>query len=114
MPLKTFQIPIAHHFISGSWREGSEILDVIDPSSGEKMTEIARGKAADIDRAVQAAQAALVGEWGQMTALDRGRILTKIGQKTLDHIDQLAQLEALDVGKPLSKRAPMPSRWPDI
>ena len=55
MPLKTFQIPIAHHFISGSWREGSEILDVIDPSSGEKMTEIARGKAADIDRAVQAA-----------------------------------------------------------
>ena len=103
MPLKTFQIPIAHHFISGSWREGSEILDVIDPSSGEKMTEIARGKAADIDRAVQAAQAALVGEWGQMTALDRGRILTKIGQKTLDYIDQLAQLEALDVGKPLSQ-----------
>src|SRR6185437_8008164 len=42
-------------------------------------------------------------EWGRMTALERGRILSRIGQKVLEHVEELARLEAIDVGKPLKQ-----------
>jgi aldehyde dehydrogenase (NAD+) len=78
-------------------------LDVSDPSSGKPLTTIGRGTPQDIDAAVRAAQTALDGEWGAMTALDRGRILTRVGQAVLTHVDALAELEARDVGKPLTQ-----------
>jgi aldehyde dehydrogenase (NAD+) len=52
---------------------------------------------------VTAAHTALNGAWGAMTALDRGRILSRIGQVVLTHVDALAELEARDVGKPLTQ-----------
>ena len=74
-----------------------------DPSTGETVGEIARGDAADIDRAVRAARDAMNGEWGRMPAVERGRILTAIGRLVLDRVDMLADLEARDVGKPLTQ-----------
>jgi aldehyde dehydrogenase (NAD+) len=64
---------------------------------------IARGSPADIDAAVAAAGAARRGAWGRMTAAERGRILTRIGQIVLQRVDDLARIEAADVGKPLSQ-----------
>ncbi|MDE2457212.1 MAG: aldehyde dehydrogenase family protein, partial [Burkholderiales bacterium] len=61
------------------------------------------GGAAEVDAAVQAAQAALDGEWGALTAAERGRLLTRIGALVLERADELARLEALDVGKPLKQ-----------
>jgi aldehyde dehydrogenase (NAD+) len=91
--------------IGGKWGPAAagDTLDLIDPSDGSHLARIARGKADDIDRAVTAAQAAMDGAWGRSTALERGRILTRIGQLVLERVDELAALEAADVGKPLSQ-----------
>jgi aldehyde dehydrogenase (NAD+) len=100
MPLTPFNIPPAHHLIGGIWVPTSDKLDVSDPSFGTVFTQIGRGTADDIDAAVSAAQRAQDHSWGQMTALERGRILTDIGRAVLSHVDALADLEARDVGKP--------------
>ena len=92
-------------FIGGAWRagHGGQTLELIDPSQGTALAHIARGNAADVDAAVQAAQAALDGAWGAMTATERGRVLLKMSAAVLAQADELARLEALDVGKPLKQ-----------
>jgi aldehyde dehydrogenase (NAD+) len=89
--------------IAGVWRGGDsgETLPLLNPSDGSELARIARGNAADISAAVAAAQAALNGPWGQLSAAERGRILLKMSALTLERADELARLEALDVGKPL-------------
>ena len=91
--------------IGGEWvpASGGGTLALVDPSDGLEICRIARGQAADIDAAVAAAQAAREGDWGRMTALERGRVLSQIGQLVLERVDVLAQLEARDVGKPLTQ-----------
>ena len=92
-------------FINGAWQApaGGGHLPLENPSTGTVIGSIARGQAADIDAAVGAAQGALDGEWGRMTALERGRILTRIGQLVLERIEDLTIIEATDVGKPLTQ-----------
>jgi aldehyde dehydrogenase (NAD+) len=102
-------------FIAGRWRAGDsgQTLPLVNPSDGSELTRIARGNAADIDAAVRAAQVALEGEggiegdragaWGRLTATERGRILLKMSVLVLEQADELARLEALDVGKPLKQ-----------
>ena len=79
-----------------------KVLDVLSPVDGKKFDEIPRGDKADVDLAVQAAHQALDGAWGKMTALERGRLLMKLGEKVLAHHAELAQLEARDTGKPMT------------
>jgi aldehyde dehydrogenase (NAD+) len=90
-------------FIDGLWRRcaGGETLPLFNPSDGALLAQIARGTAADIDAAVGAAQGALDGAWGQLTAAERGRILLRMSARVLEQAEELARLEALDVGKPL-------------
>jgi aldehyde dehydrogenase (NAD+) len=90
-------------FIGGNWvkPQGGDTLPLEDPSTGEEIGEIARGTAVDVDAAVAAARAALTGPWGRMAAAERGRLLLKIGQKVLERAEELAHIEATDVGKPL-------------
>ena len=92
-------------FIAGQWRAGAsrETLPLTNPSDGSTLARIARGTAADIDTAVGAAQAALDGEWGRLTAAERGRLLLRLSARVLAAADDLARLEALDVGKPLTQ-----------
>jgi aldehyde dehydrogenase (NAD+) len=92
-------------FIGGRWvaPAGGDYLPVENPSDGAELGRIPRGKAADIDAAVAAAQAALDGAWGKTPAVERGRILSRIGMKVLERVDDLARIEALDVGKPLKQ-----------
>ncbi|MDE0968644.1 MAG: aldehyde dehydrogenase family protein [Octadecabacter sp.] len=103
MPLTPFNIPTAHHLIGGTWTPANATIPVSDPSTGSPLTTIGRGTQADIDAAVTAAKNALDGAWGAMTALDRGRILTRIGKAVLTHVDALSELESRDVGKPLTQ-----------
>ncbi|MEL6451871.1 MAG: aldehyde dehydrogenase family protein [Pseudomonadota bacterium] len=93
----------AQMLIGGTWRAATDTLPLINPSDGTQLALIARGQAADIDAAVGAAHAARAGDWGRMTATERGRILTEIGRRVLAQVDVLARIEALDVGKPLSQ-----------
>ncbi|WP_424831894.1 aldehyde dehydrogenase family protein [Ruegeria sp.] len=91
--------------IGGAWMPpvSGQVLPLINPSDGVEICKIARGDAQDIDLAVEAAQTALEGDWGSKTALERGRILTRLGQLVLERVDDLAQIEAMDVGKPLTQ-----------
>ncbi|MDO9091710.1 MAG: aldehyde dehydrogenase family protein [Rubrivivax sp.] len=100
MPFDTTQV-----FIGGVWRatDAGQQLPLHNPSDGSLLTHIARGQAADVDAAVQAAQTALDGPWGQLTATERGRVLMKMSAAVLLQVDELARLEALDVGKPLKQ-----------
>ncbi|WP_027245362.1 aldehyde dehydrogenase family protein [Leisingera daeponensis] len=91
--------------IGGQWLPSASggTLPLVNPSDGSEICQIARGSAADIEAAVLEAEAALDGGWGRMTALERGRILTRIGQFVLERVEQLAAIEAMDVGKPLTQ-----------
>lgn len=92
-------------FIDSKWiapRNGNK-LPLINPSDGSVICNIAAGDAADIDAAVDAARASLAGVWGHATAVERGRMLARIGQLVLERVDELALLEANDVGKPMKQ-----------
>ncbi|MEI2807590.1 aldehyde dehydrogenase family protein [Albidovulum sp.] len=93
----------AEMLIGGVWRPASQTLPIGDPSTGAAIGALARGTAGDIDAAVAAAEAARRGDWGRMTAAERGRILARIGRMVLDRADDLAVIEASDVGKPLKQ-----------
>ena len=92
-------------FIGGQWRGGAngQTLPLTNPSDGSELGRIARGDADDVQAAVAAARAALDGGWGALTAAERGRMLLKLSARVLDAADELARLEALDVGKPLKQ-----------
>lgn len=92
-------------FIANRWvpAASGRSLQVVAPAEGVPFAEIAGGGREDIDRAVQAAQAALSGAWGRMSATERGRLLTKLGMAIADNAEDLAQLEARDTGKPLKQ-----------
>ena len=92
-------------FVNGDWiwpARGGQ-LPLENPSTGWQIGTIARGREEDIDAAVAAARSALDSDWGRTTALERGRILTKIGRLVQTRIDDLAAIEANDVGKPLTQ-----------
>ncbi|WP_186395394.1 aldehyde dehydrogenase family protein [Stappia sp. TSB10GB4] len=78
-------------------------IDVVDPADGRVFARLPRGGAAEVDRAVEAARAAFEGEWGAKSALERGRILMRFSALILDHAEELAELECLDTGKPLTQ-----------
>ncbi|QCO54415.1 aldehyde dehydrogenase family protein [Pseudorhodobacter turbinis] len=105
MTVKPLNIDPALCFIDGEWvaSASGQTIAVKNPSDGSELCHIARGNAVDIDRAVVAAEKALSGEWGKMTAPERGRIMQKIGALVLENADELANLEARDVGKPLKQ-----------
>ena len=100
-----FDIDPTHCFIAGAWQasEGGATLPLVNPSDGSVLCDIAAGTEDDVDAAVSAAEAALTGAWGQATAVERGRVLARIGTLVTKNADHLAELEALDVGKPLKQ-----------
>jgi aldehyde dehydrogenase (NAD+) len=93
-------------FINNRWQPAARggLIKVIAPAEGRVFAEIAAGTAEDIDAAVGAARHAFeAGAWGRMTALERGRLLHKLGQAIADHAAELTALEARDTGKPMKQ-----------
>ncbi|MGZ4348450.1 MAG: aldehyde dehydrogenase family protein, partial [Gaiellaceae bacterium] len=76
-------------------------MEVLNPSTGEVIAEVPRASAEDVDRAVQAAKKALV-EWLETTPAERAEMLLKLADALDEHADEIAELESLNVGKPLS------------
>ncbi len=95
----------AEHFIGNRWvaPADGQVLPMIDPSEGAPFGAIARGSAADVDRAVAAAQGARDGAWGKLAPVEKGRALARLSRSILDHVDELALLEARDCGKPMKQ-----------
>lgn len=76
--------------------------DVIDPATNRPVARVAQGTSADVDAAVEAAKRAFEApEWRDLDPSKRGRLLWLIGQRVRDRFDELARLEATNVGKPL-------------
>ncbi|MCI5078416.1 aldehyde dehydrogenase family protein [Oricola sp.] len=76
-------------------------IEVACPSDGHVFASIPRSDAADVDAAVRAARQAFeTGAWSRMTATERGRVLTRLGDLVAANRDELAALESRDTGKP--------------
>lgn len=103
----------AHQMLIGSdWVNAADgkVLETRNPFNGDVLSTIPAGKAADVDRAVAAARANLdIGAWSKMLPSARSRILWKIADLIEENIDELAELETLDQGKPLYV-----GRWAEI
>jgi acyl-CoA reductase-like NAD-dependent aldehyde dehydrogenase len=92
-------------FIGGAWREsaGGGRTDVVDPSTGTTVTTVARADAADVDAAVGAARQAFdQGGWAQTPGRERARILHRVADLIRARADEIAAVESLDVGKPVT------------
>ncbi|MDH6437907.1 acyl-CoA reductase-like NAD-dependent aldehyde dehydrogenase [Streptomyces sp. SAI-144] len=92
-------------FVGGQWREAADgaRTEVVDPSRGAVVTTVAEAGAADVDAAVRAAREAFDGgAWSGLSGRERGRILHRAAELIRENADELAQLESLDVGKPIS------------
>jgi acyl-CoA reductase-like NAD-dependent aldehyde dehydrogenase len=91
--------------INGQWSEGSgKAFDTTNPATGEVLTQIAEATAADVDQAVASARKAfedMSGPWRKMSASERGKVLWRIADLIDKNIEELAELETLDNGKPI-------------
>jgi len=77
-------------------------FETLNPATGETLATVAEGGAVDIDLAVRAARRAFdEGPWSRMTPSERGRIMWRIGDLITEHLEEFAELETLDNGKPL-------------
>ncbi|MCK0716265.1 MULTISPECIES: acetaldehyde dehydrogenase ExaC [Chromohalobacter] len=90
------------NFIGGEWVAPAEgrYLDNITPITGEVFCQVPRSSAADIDRAVKAAQKAAPA-WGKMPPAERAKVLLQIADRVEQNIDKLAVAETWDNGKPI-------------
>jgi 1-pyrroline dehydrogenase len=97
-------------FIGGGWEDSAsgETMEVIAPATGEVIAEVPKCSAEDVDRAVEAAKAVLP-DWLEKTPKDRSELLHKLADVIEENAEELAQLESLNVGKPLmASRDEMP------
>ena len=76
-------------------------IAVVCPSDGREFATIPHSAPEDVDRAVRAARAAFDTVWSRVPAVERGRLLVKLGAAVADHAEELAALESRDTGKPI-------------
>src|SRR5688500_13850387 len=91
--------------INNEWRAAAsgETMDVVNPATEEVIAQVPSAGSKDLDAAVAAARAALGGPWGQMSARERGRLVRRLGDRLLERADEVARLETLHNGKPISE-----------
>src|SRR5271163_3369439 len=90
------------HFIQGAWQTPADgkYFETSDPSTGEKLADVAQGAAADVDASVKAARTALPA-WQALKPHVRARYLYALARHVQKHARRLAVLETLDNGKPI-------------
>src|SRR5919201_1755049 len=97
-------VTVSQHknFVAGEWVDAveGETMEVLNPATGETIAEVPRGSQADVDRAVEAAKRAWP-EWRETTPGERAELLLKLADVIDEHADELAELESVNVGKPL-------------
>src|SRR5579864_9669363 len=91
--------------INGRWGNAAsgKTFPSYNPATEEVLAQVAEGDREDINRAVKAARKAFEdGPWSKMTSSERGRMIWKLGDLLEQHLEEFAQLESLDNGKPIS------------
>lgn len=93
--------------IGGEWVPAADgrTFESVNPFTGKVWATAAHAGAADVDAAVRAAQDALEGPWGSMTASARGRLIRRLGELIAGNVDELARTESTDNGKLLREMA---------
>jgi aldehyde dehydrogenase (NAD+)/phenylacetaldehyde dehydrogenase len=104
--VKNFDISATKLFINNAFCESQQgsTFETINPATGKAIASIAAGEAADIDKAVQAARMAFdSGKWATTSASKRGKLLWKLSELISKNAEELAYLETIDCGKPISE-----------
>ena len=83
---------------------GTELIETIDPATGEVIAEVPHASPADIDEAVDRARRAFEpsGPWRSLLPAERARLLWSVGDLIDRHADELAELETRDQGQPIA------------
>ncbi len=107
MPDTTKPPPITDQkmFIDGKWVDSvsGKTFETINPATGDTICRVAEGDKADVDVAVKAARRALESKaWADMSPAQRGRLLYKLADLIEANAQELAALETLDNGKPIT------------
>ena len=90
--------------IDGKWKDAktAKKFDMMDPATGQAIAAVAEADAADVDEAVKSARRAFeTGPWTKTSPQDRSKLIWKLADLLESHADEIAQLEALDNGKPI-------------
>jgi phenylacetaldehyde dehydrogenase len=90
--------------INGKWVESAsgKTFATYNPATGQVLANVAEGDREDIDRAVKAARAAFeTGPWSRTSPADRGKMIWRLADLVEKHLEEFAQIESLDNGKPL-------------
>ncbi len=91
--------------INNEWRAAAsgKTMEVVNPATEEVIARVASADSADLHDAVAAARAALHGPWAQLSARERGRLVRRLGERLLERADEVARLETLHNGKPITE-----------
>jgi aldehyde dehydrogenase (NAD+) len=100
VPVSATKLLINNRWIASS---SGKTFPTIDPATGEEICQVAEADAPDVEKAVSAARAAFErGPWRKMPASERGRLLHRLADLIEARADELARLESLDNGKPVT------------
>ena len=91
------------HFIGGEFTnptKSTRFFDTLNPANEQRLSEVALGSKRDVNRAVEAARAAL-RPWNRLSAKERGKYLYRIARRIQERARELAVLESTDGGKPI-------------
>lgn len=105
LALPEFVSGTKRNLIGGKWTDAASgaTIEAINPATGRTLCRIAQSDGQDVDRAVSAARASFEGEWSRWTPHQRRKLLLKIHDVILANFDELATIETLDMGAPLSR-----------
>jgi aldehyde dehydrogenase (NAD+) len=97
------------HFIDGRWQPSlsGQHIQTFNPATGRQLATLARGRAEDVDIAVAAARRAFEGPWSRFTPHERNALMLRVAQLLERNFDELATLESLDMGAPISRTRAM-------
>ena len=98
-------VTVEQLFIDNRWRPSSSgrTMPVVNPATEDVIAEVASADRTDVDAAVDAARAALNGPWGALSARERGRLVRQLGDRLMARADEIARLETLHNGKPITE-----------
>ncbi|RVD29033.1 aldehyde dehydrogenase family protein, partial [Mesorhizobium sp. M4A.F.Ca.ET.020.02.1.1] len=97
------RLPRAELYVGGRWRAAADrgVQTVINPSTGQPLSTLSMATADDVSAAVAAARAQFeTGEWSRLSGSDRGRLLWRLADLVEANRENLAYLEAIDIGRP--------------
>ncbi|UTR06813.1 5-carboxymethyl-2-hydroxymuconate semialdehyde dehydrogenase [Alkalihalobacillus sp. LMS6] len=106
------QVDTIHHYINGAFvaSHSGDLFSNIDPFKNEPINEVASGDEREVEQAVEAARHAMKNAWGTMKVEERMVYINRIADLIDEEIEEIAHLEALDTGLPISQTKKMTAR----